>query len=78
VGEHDRRLALQRVEIAAGEAVSVFGRGQQLLDLIDERHGHGAGRTALALDGFVDADDESGETVQPGEPGIADESDRPT
>ena len=34
VGEHDRRLALQRVEVAAGEAVSVFGRGQQLLDLI--------------------------------------------
>ncbi len=73
VGEHDRRLALQGIKVAAGESVSVFGRGQQLLDLIDERDGDGNRRAALALDGFVDADDEPGEPVQPREPGIADD-----
>ena len=37
VGEHDRRLSLQGLEVAAREPVPFFRRREQLFDLIGER-----------------------------------------
>ena len=47
VREDDGGLALQRIEIAALESFAGLRRGQQLLDLIDQRRGVGVGRRRI-------------------------------
>src|SRR5512145_3266015 len=64
------RLSLERLVVAAREPIASFRRGQELPDLFDERSGVCARGRRLVLDGLMDSDDELGQGVQPGKPGI--------
>ncbi len=70
--QHDRRLALERLEIASREVGAGFGRNEQPIDLLEQRARVRFGRLRLGRGHLVDPDDQPGELLEPGEPRIAD------
>ena len=71
VGHDDIRIALQRIKIVLGKAVAFLGGDQQPAGLQHQGCGGFRGeRFPFGVQRLIHRDDEQGERMQPGEPGI--------